>query len=321
MRDRNNEAQAQETAASDEQDVKGNAVRVPESRVNRQHGQTTWLSMPKSQCAIPCPQRKESSPNKPLPSLPVVTVRPRSPIVRRSLIDAREKPLRKSLSPSPGVKAHEEWPAILPSRPTSLNAPQTFTEKNSGHVVGISKEQLQDSLVKEQGRHATKATKDNIVEAKDFDPVYGDSASLGAHLGGTQAPNTELVKENEQATEDRKMLTGANIQSTPAIIASGEKISYGQQHHPDRQPRQTKTSKMRASLSAGSNYSPEKERKSLDQNSAFPNSSPAHDHPKTKPRTIPPRLSIPGPVRSHSRSRQDVSVQHCPYGQGHRRLM
>jgi hypothetical protein len=301
MRDKSNEAQAQETAASDEQDVKGNAVLAPEPSVNRQLGQ-------------------ESSPDKPLPSLPVVTVRPRSPIVRRSLIDASEKPLRKSLSPSPGVKAHEEWPAILPSRSTSTNAPRMFTDENSGHVVDMSKKQLQDSLVKEQGKHSTKATKDNFVEAKDFDPVGGDSASLGASLGarlaGTQPPNTELVKENDQVTEDGQMLTGANTQNTPAIIASGEKISYGQQHHPDRQPRQTKTSKMRASLSAGSNYSSEKERKSVNQDSAFPNSSPAHGHLKTKPRTTPPRLSIPGPVRSHSRPRQEVSAQHCPYGQG-----
>jgi hypothetical protein len=320
MRDKSNEAQAQETAASDEQDVKGNAVLILEPRVNRQHGQTTWLPMPKSQCTIPCPQHKENSPDKPLPSLPVVTVRPRSPIVRRSLIDASEKPLRKSLSPSPGVKAHEEWPAILPSRSTSTNAPQMFTDENSGHAVGMSKKQLQDSLVKEQGKHSAKATKDNFVEAKDFDPVDGDSARLGASLGarlaGTQPPNTELVKENDQVTEDGQMLTGANTQNTPAIIASGEKISYSQQHHPDQQPRQTKTSKMRASLSAGSNYSSEKERKSINQDSAFPNSSPAHGHLKTKPRTTPPRLSIPGPVRSHSQPRQEVSAQHCPYGQG-----
>src|SRR5271155_3537372 len=139
MRDKSNKAQAQEKVASHEQDVKSNTVRVPESRFSRQHGQTY-------------PQRKESSPDKPLPSLPVATVRPRSPIVRRSLIDASEKPLRKSLSPSPGVKAHEGWPAILPSQPTSPDAPRTFAEKNSGHVIGMSKEQLQDSLVKEQGK-------------------------------------------------------------------------------------------------------------------------------------------------------------------------
>jgi hypothetical protein len=311
MRDKSNEAQAPETVASHEQDAKGNAVRVPKSRFSRQHGQTTWLSMPKSQPTIPCPQRKESSPDKPLPSLPVATVRPRSPIVRRSLIDASEKPLRKSLS---RVKAPEGWPAILPSRPTSPNAPQTFAEKNSGHVVGMSKEQLQDSLMKEQGKQAAKATKDNFVEAKDFDPVYSGSTSLGAHLGGTQAPNTKLAKEKEQATGDRQMFTSANNQNMPAITEPVEKISYGQQHRPDRQPRQTKTSKMRARLSAGSNYLSEKERKSPDQDSTFPKSSPAHDHPKTKPCAVPPRLS----VRSHSQSRREVSAQRCPYSQGRR---
>src|SRR3954469_15174018 len=226
MGDKSNEAQAQETVASDERDVKGNAVRVPESRVNRQHGQTTWLSMPKSQPTIPYPERKQSSPNKPLPSLPVVTVRPSSPIVRRSLIDTSEKPLRRSSSPLPGVKAHEEWPAILPSRATSPNAQQTFAEKNSGHFIGMSKKRLQDSLAQEQGKPATKATEDDFVEAQGFDSVSGDSASLGAHLGGTQAPNTELVKGKEQATEDRQIFTGASIPNMPPIIASIEKVSY-----------------------------------------------------------------------------------------------
>ena len=311
MRDKSNEAQAQETVASHEQDVKGNTARTPESRFSRQHEQTT----------IPCLQRKESSPDKPLPSLPVATVRPRSPIVRRSLIDASEKPLRNPLSPLSGVKAHEGWPAILPSRPTSPNAPQTFAEKNSGNVVDMSKEQLQDSLVKEQGEQAMKASKDNFVEAKDFDPVYGDSTSLGAHLEEAQAPNTELVKEKEQATEDRQIFTGVNIQNMSAIIAPIEKISYDQQRRPDRQPRQTKTSTMRARLSAGSNYLSEKERKGLNQDSTFPHSSSAHDHPKTKFCAVPPRLSIPGPVRSHSKSRREMSAQRCPYGQGRRVLM
>ncbi|RMZ79587.1 hypothetical protein DV737_g3337, partial [Chaetothyriales sp. CBS 132003] len=58
---------------------------------------------------------------KPLPSLPVATVIGKSPIQRRSLIDATDRPLRRSASlPSPSqarATAGEEWPALSPCRP------------------------------------------------------------------------------------------------------------------------------------------------------------------------------------------------------------
>ncbi|RMZ91953.1 hypothetical protein DV736_g813, partial [Chaetothyriales sp. CBS 134916] len=66
--------------------------------------------------------RPSTSPaEKPLPSLPVATVLGKSPIQRRSLIDATERPLRRSASlPPPGqvsAIAEEEWPALSPYRP------------------------------------------------------------------------------------------------------------------------------------------------------------------------------------------------------------
>ena len=69
------------------------------------------------------PTSKQSSPDKPLPSLPVATVHHRSPVVRRSLIDAKEKPLRRSLSPS-NSDEKDEWPALQPSRTASLVEPR-----------------------------------------------------------------------------------------------------------------------------------------------------------------------------------------------------
>ncbi len=67
---------------------------------------------------------KQTPPDKSLPSLPVATFSSGSPIVRRSLIDASEKPLRTSLSPSPGEKVEEDWPPLV-SFPT--NYPEHYS--------------------------------------------------------------------------------------------------------------------------------------------------------------------------------------------------
>ncbi|OAP58814.1 hypothetical protein AYL99_06111 [Fonsecaea erecta] len=72
-----------------------------------------------SRSPVPAPlghPRHQSPPDKPLPSLPVATVKSKSP-VRRSLIDCTERPLRRSLTPPDGgVPKQEDWPAIEPTK-------------------------------------------------------------------------------------------------------------------------------------------------------------------------------------------------------------
>ncbi|RMZ84142.1 hypothetical protein DV738_g536, partial [Chaetothyriales sp. CBS 135597] len=77
--------------------------------------------IPVKRAAYVSPAPSTSPPDKPLPSLPVATVVGKSPIQSRSLIDAAERPLRRSVSlPPPGQVAaelEEEWPALSPYRP------------------------------------------------------------------------------------------------------------------------------------------------------------------------------------------------------------
>src|SRR5436305_8259473 len=112
MQDKANAAQVQSTTGFDGQDVKRGAFRIHQARLNRQCATPPLQPPPIQQRGIPPPQHSESLPDKPLPSLPITTVHPKSPTVRCSLIDASEKSLRKSLSPSPGVEEHEGWLAI-----------------------------------------------------------------------------------------------------------------------------------------------------------------------------------------------------------------
>jgi hypothetical protein len=72
---------------------------------------------------------------KPLPSLPVATVVTKSPVHRRSLIDATERPLRRSLTPDLGHEATEE--TQLRRRPDSevaLYQTQYWRQCDRGHA-------------------------------------------------------------------------------------------------------------------------------------------------------------------------------------------
>ena len=167
---------------------------------------------PKSVLSLDTP--RDSSPNKPLPSLPIAVVQPEVPIARRSLIDASEKPLRRSVTPSGSSSpapedVNSEWPALFPeTRPTEQE-----TKFQAGQEKSISR------------------------------------------MKRSSIPPTS---------------TGNTIQ---------ESILRGQHSQLDWSPRQTKTSSMRARLSAG---------------------------------TGPERLVVPGPIRL-SPNRKAVVSQHSPY--------
>ena len=64
-------------------------------------------------------ETKQSLYDKPLPSLPVATVHIASPLARRSLIDAAERPLARAKSPTHTSPSAEKWPSLSPSRPTT----------------------------------------------------------------------------------------------------------------------------------------------------------------------------------------------------------
>ena len=285
------------------------AVRIHDALLNRQRSPLKRRSLSKGQSSIPRLQRKESPPDKPLPSLPVASIRSRSPIVRRSLIDASERPLRKSLSPSPGVEVHEDWPAILPSRPTTPNTQQPFVPEGSLDTTAMSHKQCQNTVEAEE----------NIDKATSKDkPFDGASGHFRRALRKAAVPHSEMVKEEERVTKAGETLNDTRMQDFSAGAVLVEHRGEPYQLRSIQQPRQTKTSMMRARLSSGSNHSQEKTRKPINQDSASHLLSSPHSPPSANANPSPLQLSIPGPVRSLSRTRRQVSAQNCPYGQGRR---
>jgi hypothetical protein len=286
-----------------------------QARLNRQG---EYTAPPKLQSGIPRPLPKRSPPEKPLPSLPVATIRSRSPIVRRSLIDASEKPLRKSLSPPPSVEAHEIWPAIEPSRSTSPNILGSRTVNCSVHSVTIDQQQRESSPLRGQGSPEEEIYDDKPVKARDNCSSDGSPALCGSYLGVASVSDTALVNAVEQATEAGGTHAGTCIGDVLAGAASVEHNAPNQHTHPERQPRQTRTSLMRARLSSGSNHVPEKESKIDKKVTPLHHSSPPRNNSTANANAIPKRLSAPGPVRSRPRSRRAVPARNSPYGQGNR---
>jgi hypothetical protein len=295
--------------------VKCDALNINQARLNRQ---SEYTAPPKVQSGIPLPQPKGSPPDKPLPNLPVATIRSRSPIVRRSLIDASEKPLRKSLSPSPGVEAHEMWPAIQPSRPASPNIPQSLTVNCSVDSAAMEQQQRANSPLGGQGSLEKETNDDKPVKARDNSPSDGTPTLCGSYLGVASVSETVLVNPVEQATEAGGTHARTCIGYVLADAASVEHNAPDQQTRPDWHPRQTRTSLMRALLSSGSNHVPENESKIDEKVTSLHHSSPQPNHSTANANAIPERLSVPGPVRSRSRSRRAVSARNSPYGQGNR---
>lgn len=168
------------------------------------------------------------------------------------------------------------------------------------------------SVAKAQGNLDDKKARENLVEAKIEEPIRNNAAHFGSELGTTIAPDPASIEEDEQVTEADGTSTGSSVQDVSPSAASVEPRGHAHQTRPDRQPSQTKTSRM------GTGLLLEREMKAVHQDSIYPQVVRIPDHAKAKASTIPLRLSIPGPVRSHSHSRRQVGNQHCPYGQGRR---
>jgi hypothetical protein len=314
---KSNETQAQKTVGRLGSNVKTGAFNSHQTSLNRQREHTAPRGV---QSDAPHPQCNRSPPDKPLPSLPVATVRPTSPIVRRSLIDASEKPLRKSLSPSPGVEIHEEWPAIQPSSLTSPNTLQGLAQNDSADSATpfMGQEQRRESPTKAPVSPKEKVEYNRPIEATDKGPITSAPVRLRAGLGAANESDTVLAKNEERATEASETYISSIMPDISVGAAEVQGSSYSQRVAPDWRPRQTKTSMMRARLSSSSNNTQGKENKSDGQVASLHQLSPPADPPTANARAIPKPLSIPGPVRSRSRSRRDAPSRNNPYRKGNR---
>lgn len=224
--------------------------------------------------------------DKPLPSLPIATVDTKSPLkVRRSLIDATEKPLRKSLSPH----VVEEWPALSPQKLTPASAPIEHSKD-----VKVS---LGESIIE-------RVKKLNISDEKSSKRITSEMKE--------QASDTNTDEDDGTAKSGRKpvqLRDSVDAQSPVAKIARGIPIAVNS-NLPG--PRYIQVSDMRKRLSSTPLTSPRQIKSKTNDTQAA--SDPEHfivgrgrlvDHPGPGRR--------PGPIRIRSQSRHRVTEEGSPY--------
>ena len=242
----------------------------------------TALTSPRSS---PTPYRP-SLPDKPLPSLPVATIVSKSPVQRRSLIDATERTLvRRSLSPQFGQADTEEWPALSPVRPLSSagQRPEATTIKPS---VGES--------VIEGMRHL------NLGDVEEGDQQDSNVCDQETNAGREPRKNHMLQPRSSTPSSLKSpSTTSVHPASSVESVSPTDTTSKQPQSNPDPTVRQTKTSAMRMRLPGGSMDGDDLE---FDQ-----------DDKRNAPNGGNHSASRIGPVRSGSRGRHTATPRGSPY--------
>jgi hypothetical protein len=254
-----------------------------------------------------------SPPDKPLPSLPVATIQTGSPIIRRSLIDAREKPLRRSISPSPGEKAEEEWPVLFPSRTTSLQeippdgslkqarSPEGDKSIPNAELAHCDQQHTDES---QDGIDATSADR-NLRQDYLSAHLPSGNASDSAQASMASETTTKVIKPR---SESPAMLS--NAKGSSPIVADGD--TFNSVTHTDhgflkeRNPEQ--------SLSANDNKSSSPTGPVDGVIRSVKNASSPQGGVRARASKLPKRFSAPGPVRNSSSPRRTSSRGPLPYG-------
>ncbi|KAL9098661.1 MAG: hypothetical protein Q9163_005723 [Psora crenata] len=197
-------------------------------------------------------QSKAISPkDKPLPTPPIAQVDTTSPIeVSASLIDASEKPLRRSPTALPGLI--EDWPVLYPQRAESSGTVQEMMRETGTQL----KEQLMapneeryprlGDSTNQKSAHQPPVSRYSAHNLIPQEVVAPDMQTASAKDSNASDPfcDAEIVVEHNNENPMQSIPTSHLSASAAAVEKSASQSSI--------EPRQTRTSTLRARLSAGS---------------------------------------------------------------------
>ncbi|KAL2039360.1 hypothetical protein N7G274_008028 [Stereocaulon virgatum] len=200
---------------------------------------------------------------KPLPSPPIAQLDGSSSTLEsKTLIDAGDKPLRRR-SPLGNTETEEDWPVLDPKRSTS---PGTLREKMREQGSQL----VQQAVSSEEERYPLLGNTVRHVPSEEQIPVSRYSESYKALTKNT--PTTKLdpiPNHNEVQLNGRKsiddpfkdgvydhgpVLPSKGLPASPSGLSAAAAASAGRLRHEPKstiEPRQTRTSSLRARLSAG----------------------------------------------------------------------
>ena len=190
----------------------------------------------------------------------------------RTLIDASEKPLRRS-PPGKPQEAAEAWPVLFPNRPTTPGTLRQMTPERDGVLATIDStcqpaeryprlpsmgtyestldigRKLSPKIAADQQIHRKQVSSPNLRKASK-DPKNVHSGQEKGRHGATPLDNT--VKQTGKPDSPRleaKRSESTLVKSACVDIASDQKPIANTK--PSNEPRQTRTSSLRARMSAG----------------------------------------------------------------------
>ena len=207
------------------------------------------------------PVLKASPKDKPLPSPPVAQVDDSSiAIEAKSLIDASDKPLTRR-SPPGKPKPDEDWPVLHPEQRSSTGTLQDMLRETGSQLT-------QQAVAGEKERYPVLGNTVRQVASDDQLPVSRYSASYNLHPDAFSMPTTKMeAEESSIAGKDIRRYSDpfkdGTYDSGPVVpakdlVPSPLKPSVGatrvrkpvQDPKYVPEPRQTRTSSLRARLSA-----------------------------------------------------------------------
>ena len=183
--------------------------------------------------------------------------------MQRSLIDASEKPLRRS----PPGKPHEQedWPVLFPDRPTTPGTLQMMAGQEDSSIATLA----QPPQIKERYPLLPSSSYGPPVDVEQK-PVQKSSSSpkiqqkhsrssegrQDVTMTNNTRANKENVKPNTGAAKNAAEAANNRASTSPSkpiglAISSATKEKSLQEAKPAIEPRQTRTSSLRARLSAG----------------------------------------------------------------------
>ncbi|KAL8774121.1 MAG: hypothetical protein Q9209_001229 [Squamulea sp. 1 TL-2023] len=205
----------------------------------------------------PKPTPTSSFSDKPLPSPPVAQVTNSTLGEPRSLIDASEKPLQRTSPKSP--RKQEEWPVLFPGKPTAPDAIRDILHQTTPEPARlVSNDQERYPRLSRSQSAASDLRQELVSRLPSTIQVQRRQLSSNSlhELGSTISATNGFDRDGADATE-RKIAQHSNLfprepkiaHRLSAGAAAVEKSST--EAKSIKEPRQTRTSSLRARISAG----------------------------------------------------------------------
>ncbi|KAL8243945.1 hypothetical protein R6Q59_010203 [Mikania micrantha] len=213
---------------------------------------------------------------KPLPSLPFATMTSNSPVrVKRSIIDAQEQPLRRSLSPQ--QQAFEDWPSLSPDKGRAT--------ESTKYASSPIKPSISNSMAERINRFSIEDDRDD----DDYTNTKNPFALTKSRFDNTSFPTHSTTTKSGETAK-------------PAVHSLRSPAPY---------IRQTRTSEMRLRMST----SAEDHRHSKSNLPSPLSTTSGNVTTRSRPRKRRPQPLYGNALTSHSRSRSRhrVTPQGSPY--------